>query len=495
MVDVTALPNGAGRTLSLQGLRTTARVGAVLLPVATCAILYRFREDVPSATSALILVLWVVAAAASGDRLAGLLAAISAGAAFDFFLTAPYLRFTIEDPDDIQAAVLLVLIGIAVTEVALWGHRQQAGAARRSGYLKGVLGTARAVSEGDTPPDVVVEVVARQIAEVLGADSCRFVAGPIHDARIALLDHEGTVTRGGRAVDVDRSGCLPTSSSPWSYDAIPGRPGTSWSPPRLGPPIRLASSAESPYCWRTRSLQPLTPLEPMSLPPVGSTGRCLTARTPSDSEEAPAWLLRNLPDVRGPAGRARRCSCSAGPHAWRGSRAFGTFRGARPAGDRRGDRRLRVYEEDRRRPGRVPLERAAARPPARNSGFVWIGLQQPTAEEIAAVAAEFGLPALAVEDAVKAHQRPKLEMYEGVVFVVLKPVRYVDHEEVVDVSEIAIFLGLRFVVTVRHGDSEVLGRVRAELDRGESELPGRGPAAVLYRAADLVVDGYEEVIG
>ena len=152
-----------------------------------------------------------------------------------------------------------------------------------------------------------------------------------------------------------------------------------------------------------------------------------------------------------------------------------------------------VYEDGRRRPGRVPLDQAgeAART---TSGFVWIGLQQPTAQEIAAVADEFGLPSLAVEDAVTAHQRPKLEVYDGVVFVVLKPVRYVDHEEVVDVTEIALFLGLNFVVTVRHGHSDVLGRVRAELDRGETQLLGRGPTAVLYRAADLVVDGYEEAI-
>jgi magnesium transporter len=152
-----------------------------------------------------------------------------------------------------------------------------------------------------------------------------------------------------------------------------------------------------------------------------------------------------------------------------------------------------VYENGRRRPGRVPLEQAGE--VARTtSGFVWIGLQQPTAEEIAAVADEFGLPSLAVEDAVMAHQRPKLEVYEGVVFVVLKPVRYVDHEEVVDVTEIALFLGLSFVVTVRHGQSDVLARVRSELDRGESPLPGRGPTSVLYRAADLVVDGYEDAI-
>ena len=149
-----------------------------------------------------------------------------------------------------------------------------------------------------------------------------------------------------------------------------------------------------------------------------------------------------------------------------------------------------VYEHGRRRPGRVPLDEAAevAR---RTEGFVWIGLQQPTADDIAAVAAKFALPALAVEDAVKAHQRPKLEVYEDVVFVVLKPVDYVDHDEVVVVSEIAIFLGEGFVVTVRHGPNTVLTRVRSELDAGPADLLASGPTAVLYRAADLVVDGYE----
>jgi magnesium transporter len=86
-----------------------------------------------------------------------------------------------------------------------------------------------------------------------------------------------------------------------------------------------------------------------------------------------------------------------------------------------------VYEDGRRQPGRVPLDQAGE--VARTtSGFVWIGLQQPSAEDIAVVADEFGLPSLAVEDAVTAHQRPKLEVYEGVVFAILKPVRYVDHD-------------------------------------------------------------------
>ena len=151
-----------------------------------------------------------------------------------------------------------------------------------------------------------------------------------------------------------------------------------------------------------------------------------------------------------------------------------------------------LYESSGRRPGRLPLDRAA-RAAHQSDGFVWIGLQQPTAEQFAVVAAEFDLPALAVEDAVAAHQRPKLEVYDDVVFVVLKPVRYVDPEEVVEVSEIALFVGPDFVVTVRHGSSGVLTEVRRELDHAGPELLRHGPTAVLYRAADRIVDEYEDV--
>jgi len=153
-----------------------------------------------------VLVLWVVAGAASGDRFAGVLAALSGGVWFDFFLTEPYQRFTISARDDVEATVLLVLIGAGITEIALWGYRQQARASRRSGYLEGVLGAARIVSEGDASASTVVDVVSRQIVHVLGADTCRFVAGPVHDTRIALLDHDGQVTRGDRTVEVDKVG-------------------------------------------------------------------------------------------------------------------------------------------------------------------------------------------------------------------------------------------------------------------------------------------------
>ncbi len=152
------------------------------------------------------------------------------------------------------------------------------------------------------------------------------------------------------------------------------------------------------------------------------------------------------------------------------------------------------YVAGRREGGRLPVHGAGQRS-ADGHGFVWIGLQQPTAQEVERVAAEFRLPALAVEDAVNAHQRPKLELYGDVVFMVLKPVRYVDHVEVVDVAEIALFLGESFVVTVRHGSTEVLHQVRRELDGGVAGARVQfGAAAVLYRAADLIADGYERAI-
>jgi K+-sensing histidine kinase KdpD len=201
--------------------RTPVRIAALVVPLATCAILSAVRDNVPAATAVLVLVLWVVAAAATGDRIAGLLAAASGGVWFDFFLTSPYHRLTITGSDDLEATILLLVIGLAVTEIALWGHRQQAGAARRSGYLEGVLGAARLVSEGDTTAAALEDIVARQITDVLDADACRFVAGIVSDARVALLDHDGVVTRNGHAVDVERLG-LPSDE----YVAIPVRRGS-----------------------------------------------------------------------------------------------------------------------------------------------------------------------------------------------------------------------------------------------------------------------------
>ncbi|GGO85877.1 magnesium and cobalt transport protein CorA [Wenjunlia tyrosinilytica] len=128
-------------------------------------------------------------------------------------------------------------------------------------------------------------------------------------------------------------------------------------------------------------------------------------------------------------------------------------------------------------------------------GFVWIGLHEPTQEEFAGIAAEFGLHPLAVEDAVHAHQRPKLERYDDTLFTVFKTIRYVEHaeltatSEVVETGEIMVFTGRDFVITVRHGGHGSLRSLRHRLE-GDPELMAKGPSSVLHAIADQVVDDY-----
>jgi magnesium transporter len=129
----------------------------------------------------------------------------------------------------------------------------------------------------------------------------------------------------------------------------------------------------------------------------------------------------------------------------------------------------------------------------RHGGLAWIGLHEPPEEEFSSVAGEFGLHPLAVEDAVKAHQRPKLERYDGTLFVVLRPAHYIDQTETVEFGEVHVFVGEDFVVTVRHGEASELGRVRDRLE-GDPELLRRGPEAILYAIMDRVVDDYAPVV-
>jgi magnesium transporter len=126
-------------------------------------------------------------------------------------------------------------------------------------------------------------------------------------------------------------------------------------------------------------------------------------------------------------------------------------------------------------------------------GLAWIGLYRPTEEEFSSVAEKFGLHALAVEDAIKAHQRPKLERYDGTLFAVLRPARYIDATETVEFGEIHAFVGHDFVITVRHGEASALDRVRRRLE-AESGLLRRGPEAILYAIVDQVVDDYAPVV-
>jgi magnesium transporter len=126
-------------------------------------------------------------------------------------------------------------------------------------------------------------------------------------------------------------------------------------------------------------------------------------------------------------------------------------------------------------------------------GLAWIGIYEPTEEEFASVAEEFGLHPLAVEDAIKAHQRPKLERYGETLFTVLKSARYLDESESVEFGEIHVFVGADFVVTVRHGEASTLDRVRRRLE-SMPELLCRGPEAILYAIMDRLVDDYAPVV-
>jgi magnesium transporter len=155
-----------------------------------------------------------------------------------------------------------------------------------------------------------------------------------------------------------------------------------------------------------------------------------------------------------------------------------------------------IYVDGRREVAPPSLDQAfdALRScPDAGRSFCWIGMLRPDAEEIAAVAREFDLHDLAVEDTVNAHQRPKFERYGDTVFVVLRPARYLDPVEVVELGEVHLFLGPEFVITVRHAEEPDLREVRARLER-EPELLAHGPFAVLYAVLDKVVDDYGPVL-
>lgn len=127
------------------------------------------------------------------------------------------------------------------------------------------------------------------------------------------------------------------------------------------------------------------------------------------------------------------------------------------------------------------------------SGMAWIGLARPTEAELLSLAAEFDLHPLSVEDAMEAHQRPKLERYGDTLFVVLRAARYLDAPEEVDFGELHVFVGPDFVLTVRHGAAPDLSAVRRRMEE-TPELLKLGPEAVLYAILDAVVDGYEPVV-
>jgi magnesium transporter len=155
-----------------------------------------------------------------------------------------------------------------------------------------------------------------------------------------------------------------------------------------------------------------------------------------------------------------------------------------------------VYVDGHRQAPVTPED--ALRVAAESGGFVWLGLYEPTQSEFDEISGRYGLHPLAVEDAVYAHQRPKLERYDDALFMVLKTATYVAHEEltatseVVETGEVMVFLGANYVITVRHGGHSGLAELRSRLEE-QRDLLCLGPSAVLYAVADLVVDTFVEV--
>jgi magnesium transporter len=152
-----------------------------------------------------------------------------------------------------------------------------------------------------------------------------------------------------------------------------------------------------------------------------------------------------------------------------------------------------IYRDGRRIDSPSTVAEAARRLRDQPGTMAWIGLYRPAETQLLAVAEEFGLHELAVEDAIVAHQRPKLERYGDTLFVVLRAARYLDEVEEVEFGEIHLFVGSNFVLTVRHGQAPDLATVRRRME-GDPELLRLGPEAVLYAILDGVVDGYAPVV-
>jgi K+-sensing histidine kinase KdpD len=193
----------------VESYRNPVLAAAVFVPLIVSAVLVPFRHSFDNANAALLLVLFIVAVASFGIRPAGVIAAVSSAVWFDFFLTVPYNRLTIANRDDIETTILLVVIGAAVTEIAIWGRRQQARASRQSGYLAGVMTTSHAVARGGSTEELIDQVRAELIA-VLRIDDVRFLAGGKRE-HLPQLNADGSVTHRARDLKVERDG-LPTNS-------------------------------------------------------------------------------------------------------------------------------------------------------------------------------------------------------------------------------------------------------------------------------------------
>jgi K+-sensing histidine kinase KdpD len=180
-------------------------LGALVGPLVVSAGLSLVRGSFANTNAALVLVLVIVAVAVSGNRIAGVVAALSAAVWFDFFLTQPYQTFAINDRDDVETTVLLLAVGVGTTELAAWGYRQQAKASRDAGYLDGIRTAAEAVAAGGSSSELI-EVVSGQLIRLLKLSACRFQYGVAGLGKPARLRNDGAVELDGKVWDVDTKG-------------------------------------------------------------------------------------------------------------------------------------------------------------------------------------------------------------------------------------------------------------------------------------------------
>ena len=181
-----------------------AILAALAAPLAVAAVLLPFRASWSNTNVALLLVVVVVGVAAIGNRVAGALAAVWAAIWFDFFFTLPYYRFTIRNSADVTTAVLLLLTGIAVSQLAARARRLKVIAVTDAGYLAQIHETA-SLAKSATVPDVVVNHVREQLVGLLDLEGARFEYGSLlgHPPR---LEPDGTVTVGRSRCDVELAG-------------------------------------------------------------------------------------------------------------------------------------------------------------------------------------------------------------------------------------------------------------------------------------------------
>ncbi|MEV8548067.1 DUF4118 domain-containing protein [Streptomyces sp. NPDC051572] len=186
-------------------LRDRLALGAALgSPLLVALALVPFRTDLSNANAALILVVVVVAVAALGSRVAGALAALSAAAWFDFFLTRPYQRFTMTDTNDIETAVLLLTVGLVVSQLAARARQLEVVTVTDAGYLARIHATAD-LAQATSSSGAVVEHVRRQLVELLSLRGCRFEYGTLM-GQPPCLGQDGNVAVGRRHWDVDAGG-------------------------------------------------------------------------------------------------------------------------------------------------------------------------------------------------------------------------------------------------------------------------------------------------